>query len=351
MVIWSALPKLTRSTWRSLAYEISTMRLHNAIGGYVITEFTDVHWECNGLLDMQRNVKAGLAEHLTPLNQDRVVVARPQRWSGRPGDTLPVEFVAFGVDGVEQAGLLRWQAGEASGELAAPGGLAQIPLQDAGILVVAVQWVAANGQEIARNQVELTCVDLLTSQARLQVIDDQPLADTLVALGYQITSEPDAPLVATRYTKSLQDAVQQGASLLLIAGPEDEAENDRAHLPIGQLVSRAGTGWQGDWATSFSWLRKEGPFATLPGYPLLEMAAAEIMPDAVLKGVPARAFPDIVWAGLALGWIHKPVSLLHKAPYGSGEILVTTFKLNATTLQENVVAQAIFAGCVELLSL
>ncbi|MEZ4640712.1 MAG: hypothetical protein R2856_38100 [Caldilineaceae bacterium] len=45
---------------KSLAYEIATMRRYPRIGGYVITEFTDVHWECNGLLDMQRNVKQNL---------------------------------------------------------------------------------------------------------------------------------------------------------------------------------------------------------------------------------------------------------------------------------------------------
>ena len=42
---------------RSLHYEISSMRLQPEVGGYVITEFTDVHWECNGLLTMQREVK------------------------------------------------------------------------------------------------------------------------------------------------------------------------------------------------------------------------------------------------------------------------------------------------------
>ena len=31
----------------SLAYEISTMRLHQPIGG-IITEFTDVHWNATG---------------------------------------------------------------------------------------------------------------------------------------------------------------------------------------------------------------------------------------------------------------------------------------------------------------
>lgn len=57
----------------SLAYEISTMRLHQPIGGYIITEFTDVHWECNGLDDHAARSNMGWRPISTPLNQDRVV--------------------------------------------------------------------------------------------------------------------------------------------------------------------------------------------------------------------------------------------------------------------------------------
>lgn len=334
----------------SLAYEIATMRLQTAVAGYVITEFTDVHWECNGLMDMQRNVKAGLADHFTPLNQDRVVVARPQRWSGRPGETIAVDLRAFGVDGAETDGTLHWQTDTDRGEIAAPGGLVEIPLLQPGMVTLTLTWLAPTGEELAHHLIELACVAPAVPAMRIQVIENAELAATLVSLGYELTTEPDAPLIATRYTTALQEAVQQGALLLLIADAERNTLPDRAALPTGQLIARSGTGWQGDWATSFSWLLKEGPFAALPGGPLLEMEYAMVMPDAVIAGVPARAFPDVSWAGLALGWIHKPVSLLHKAPYGNGEIVTTTFKLTAETLKENVVAQTLLAGCLELLS-
>jgi hypothetical protein len=334
---------------RSLAYEITTMRLDPRVAGYVITEFTDVHWECNGLMDMKRNLKAGLAEHFTPLNQDRVVVARPRRWSGRPGESIPIDLRAFGVDGAETQGTLHWQTAHDRGDIAASGGTVAIPLTQPGIVTVQLTWVAPNGETLAHHLVELAAVAPAVPNGRVRVIDNEELAAVLVALGYVLTTDADAPLIATRYTMALQEAVQQGAALLLIAGPERDERADRAALPTGHVVARAGTGWQGDWATSFSWLRKEGPFAALPGDPLLAMEYAAIMPDAIIGGVPARAFPDTVWAGLALGWIHKPVSLLHKAPYGGGEIVVTTFKLNVATLRDNVVAQALLAGCIALL--
>jgi hypothetical protein len=47
-----------RMQFCALKYQIEQMRRHPSIVGYIITEFTDVHWEANGLLDMCRNPKA-----------------------------------------------------------------------------------------------------------------------------------------------------------------------------------------------------------------------------------------------------------------------------------------------------
>jgi hypothetical protein len=156
-------------------------------------------------------------------------------------------------------------------------------------------------------------------------------------------------LISRRYTTDLQKSVQQGASLLLLIGPESKENND-AHLPGARVVAREHTPWQGDWATSFSWLKRSGPFAKLPGSPLLEMPYADIMPDAVIVGVPAWAMRHRSWAGLALGWIHRPVSLLVDIPYGKGRLVATTFTLTPTTLAENVLAQNLFSSMLALAS-
>ncbi len=339
---------------RSLAYELTTMRMHHAIGGYVITEFTDVHWECNGLMDMQRNIKHGLDRHFTPLNQEQIVAARPQRWSGEPGELVAVTVETVGTDGPVAAGTIHWQTTTHKGEIPAPGGTVTVPLTEPGMSTVHFTWAAADGVIVARNQVELACVAPKTAASKLHVVGNEALAATLRDLGYTLTTEVDAILVANDYTQELREAVQQGAMLLLLLNGETEEGEDTTgalttvSLPNCRPVARAGTGWQGDWATSFSWLRKEGPFDALPGPALLEMEYAAVMPNLVLSGIPARAFPHTSWAGLALGWIHKPVSLLHKAPYGNGTIVTTTFQLTAATLQSNVVARALFAGCVEL---
>jgi hypothetical protein len=225
-----------------------------------------------------------------------------------------------------------------------------VPLAAPGMITIQAQWLGADGASLAHNQVEVACVAPIPPQQPIWVVDDPALAATLTTLGYAIVTAytPNVLLLAHHYTPALQNAVQNGAQLLLIAGPNFSKAADSTRLPIAGIVAREQTHWQGDWATSFSWLKKQGPFAHLPGTPLLEMEYAALMPDAIIVGTPAWAYGDRSWAGLALGWIHKPVSLLLKAPYGDGTITVTTFKLTDATVQTNVIAQALLQGVINL---
>ncbi len=340
---------------RSLAYEITSMRLLPEIAGYVITEFTDLHWECNGLMDMQRNVKQGLDTYFVDLNQDNVVTIRPQFWSGRPGAMLPVDLRAIGVDGIDGRGVLYWQIGEVSGEIPAPGGIVEMPLPNAtdgtsGLATIGARWLSDSGEQIAVGSVEVAYLEPPVSDKPVYVVDDAELATTLSVLGYQVVDSMDeAVLLVTRsVTPEVMAAVQGGANALLIAGVEMLGQSNAISLPLATIVPREGTQWQGDWATSFSWLRKEGPFEHLPGGPLMEMEYAKLMPDVVIANASRMSMQSATWAALALGWIHHVVSLLSTFPYGRGQATVTTFKLSNELLAEDVAAQGLFAGLVNL---
>ena len=335
---------------KSLAYEVATMRRYPRIGGYVITEFTDVHWECNGLLDMQRNVKQNLDEFVA-LNQDRVVVVRPQQWSGRPRASIPVEIHAFDVDGAGASGTLHWHAGDVSGEIALPGGTVEIPLPaNPAMLMIRAEWRSTTGELLAQGEAEVAVAMPVIPARRVYCVGESPLSQLLADQGYTLAATPNTAdvILTRRYTADLQTAVQQGAHVLVLAGVETGKGEGEVRLPVGGVIPRAGTGWQGDWATSFSWMRKEGPLAALPGDPLLEMEYADIMPDAVITGIPVWNMKAHSWANLALGWIHKPVSLLAVLPYGQGQVTVSTFNLNDEHLRDNVIAQTLLAGMVEM---
>ena len=259
---------------RSLHYEITTMRLHEPIAGYVITEFTDVHWEANGLLTMQRKPKHLLDPLLKDLNQDRVVLLRPEKWNGRPHETLTVVVQTMGITTEqENAGVIKWQAGQTTGELSASGGTISVRLDEPGVITLTAQWLAADGSQLAANQVDLVCVAVPSPTVQLCVVDNTALATVLRDLGYGVnegTVEETAInpeiVVATRYTRHLERYIQKGGRVLLLADPKTTDEKETAvSLPIGQIVLRANTAWQGDWANSFAWMKKQGPLAHLPG--------------------------------------------------------------------------------------
>ena len=341
---------------RSLHYEITSMRLHDSIAGYVITEFTDVHWECNGLLTMQRQPKHMLDPLLKNLNQDNVVLLRPVQWNGRPGQTVQIQIQTASIVAPEAAGTIQWQAGSASGQLAAPGDSISLILEAPGVITLSADWLAEDGSKLATNQVDLVCVASPPSPTPLHIVGNPELAKTLQALGYEteetllsVEVNPDALVVATRYTQEVARFIQQGGKVILLADPTAAGGLPTFPLPAGHIVPREGTAWQGDWANSFSWVKKQGPLAHLPGTPFLEMEWTAVMPDAVVEGLPQWVQQDHSWAGLAVGWIHKAVSLLAVLPYGKGQLLITTFKLNAQTLAHDAIAQALFAGMVTML--
>jgi hypothetical protein len=335
---------------RSLHYEISTMRLHPPIAGYIVTEFTDVHWECNGLLTMQRETKHQLDPLLRDVNQDKVVVIRPLRWSGRLGESLEVQIKTFNETGPEKKGKVTWQTDTQSGELSAPDGTNKLTLDKPGVITLTAKWLADDGTQLAANQVDVVCASIVPAPVPIRVADSPLLASALQDLGYQVvegdvSEAVDKIVIACRYTHELEKYIQDGGRVLLLA--DSDQPNDIS-LPMGTIVPRAGEAWQGDWANSLTWIKKQGPLAHLPGAPLLEMEYAAIMPDAVIAGLPTWAQRGHSWAGLTVGWIHKTVSLLAVLPYGRGQILITTFKLNADTLARSAIAQVLFAGIINL---
>jgi hypothetical protein len=108
--------------YRALKYQIETMRLRPEIAGYVITEFTDVHWECNGLLDMARNPKV-FHHELAAVNSGAVIIPRWQRTVYSGGERVSVSlYVAHGEGAPLPAGELCWRLAGAdlAGRLAVP---------------------------------------------------------------------------------------------------------------------------------------------------------------------------------------------------------------------------------------
>jgi hypothetical protein len=328
--------------FRSLKFEIEAIRTQATIQGYVITEFTDLNWEANGLLDMWRKPKV-YAEDLRKLQQDDLLILRAERRNLQAGETAKAEVYFSYYSSEPLAGAqVAWQVGNA--EL---GGNLVLPALSPGATtkVGQIEFPAPNVPKPTR----------LDLQARL-VVGSRAISESSLPIYVYPVKSPDLPppvafhdpprrlrrlvnemrarnyleptgretypvLIASTFDDEVKRRLQLGARVILVA-------SDRQALAPGlEIVPRAGSYLDGNWISSFLWIRKDQApfrdigFETFPGF-----EAQVVAPRTVVQGVPAAHFSDVL-AGFFYGWLHSNVGALVQARYGQGRLLICTFAL------------------------
>lgn len=349
----------------NLKYEIESMRGHAAIQGYVITEFTDVHWESNGLLDMNRNPRS-FHDRFATINSDVVIVPKPARHSVWMGERLDVALsVATGGRALPPCAL-RWRLEGQVGVIAVPAtgplsvadlsGLSlSVPSGGVNRMVELTLELVADGAIVARNVLSVAVLARPDFRRHPTVGSADPqVAAWLRALGLTVVDPDRATLTVARGLDAQDVArMQAGGKYLLIAdgsaGPRLRTDPPRREQPFIPIVdetpgvplsqegmmpnmvlhARHGTIWRGDWIAGFSWLRREGPLAALPGGPLVDLGFDRVIPRHVLTGFRTWEYGGPVHSGLVVGWCHKPAALIAERRVGRGALLATTFRLMA----------------------
>ena len=209
-----------------------------------------------------------------------------------------------------------------------------------------LRLVAPDGRELCRNHHELYFFPRRNAPPplRLHVPQAPRLSARLGDLGYEITEHPDQADLAV--VETLSDGwrryAQDGGHVLWLAeGPE----SNQTHLGSWSIASRAGRTWQGDWASSMSWLRQDRLFSGIPTGGTVDFAFADLTPDAVLVGLSPRDFASRVHAGLFVGWVHHVVALVAERRVDQGLLLASTFRLRehlgrhpvATTMVDDMI--------------
>jgi hypothetical protein len=87
----------------------------------------------------------------------------------------------------------------------------------------------------------------------------------------------------------------------------------------------------------------------LPTGGVVNFAFAGLAPEHILGGFSARDFAFDVYAGLFVGWLHKPVPTIARRRAGQGEVVVSTFRL-AQNLDTNPLALYLFAELMDLVT-
>ncbi len=350
----------------ALKYQIESMRRHPEIAGYVITELTDVHWEANGLLDLERRPKA-FHHQLDRINSDTVILPGWERTAWSAGETvrLPVSIAHAGSGSLPPA-RLAWRLAESrlSGELQT-GEIAAGEVREIGELAFTLPKLAApasrrlelellgdGGTILARSWVDLALFPQRgrPSQALSLFCDDPALAAMLEGQGYPLAAHPQAArlFVSGGVTPETIAYVREGGSLLVLADSGQAEGETRTLLPKICLQPREGTPWDGDWASSFAWLKRSGAFARLPGGPLLDHSFDRVFPHYVMTGFGDWDYQAQVHAGLVVGWVHRPAALIAERRYGRGRAVLNAFRIEPETPARDPAAAALLDALIEL---
>jgi hypothetical protein len=347
----------------ALKFEIENMRSHASIQGYVITEFTDLHWECNGLLDMYRNPKV-YHSRLKEINADDLLIPLWERLAFSEGEmcAMKILFSHYATLEIEDS-ILEWdilgdQLPASSGWLPAgqpsPHGVTELG-------VVSFDAPQVDRPTKARLQLRLRSGENVITTAEQEFyifpansalsatqtkrpVYTQEFQSTLEQLGYARADKlSDADFaVVTTLDDACREFLLRGGRVLFLAESEDALQTN---IPGLEIKSRRGTPWQGDWASSFSWHCLEN----LPTDHVVNFAFADLTPDHVILGFPPREFALDVYAGLFVGWVHKPVPTIARRRVGQGTLLISTFRLSKH-LDTNPLAKYLFTELMMLVT-
>lgn len=154
------------------------------------------------------------------------------------------------------------------------------------------------------------------------------LTARLTDMGYAISPDPRGAGVVL--SVGLSDAAialaREGARVLALVEKADAVQTSALPAPL-EVVDRKGSGYEGDWASSFSWLDPDRLRTRVPAGPRLDWAFATVVPEAVILGPGPEQIGEVAFAALFVGWARKPAALAWPVSVGSGSLLLTTLRL------------------------
>jgi hypothetical protein len=187
---------------------------------------------------------------------------------------------------------------------------------------------AADGRELNRNHHELYFFPRRTAPPPIRIHAPQAprLSARLADLGYEMMNDDGSAdlVVVETLTDAWRSYAQNGGHVLWLA---ERPDSYQTHLGSWGVAAREGRSWQGDWASSMSWLRQHRLFKGIPTGGTVDFAFADLTPDAVLVGLSPRDFASRVHAGLFVGWVHHVVALVAERPVDQGQLMACTFRL------------------------
>ena len=322
------------ATWQqrestSLKDVIESMRTQEGIAGYVVTEFSDIEWEFNGILDYHRDPKS-FADEFASINSEVLVSIDPETHAVAPGETVAVELHVVNDTTDSLEGELQWNGVGADGSQSVSiDGFGTTTFEQA--LTLSPPADAATGPQ--RVEVTLETDDRTVSNAEPIVVvapenppeqtvyANAPLASALAENGVTVTDDLDAADVAivTDLDADVSAYVEAGNDAIVVPEPDGRmVEND--HVEYRNLPAAE------SWNLVASLLYQDSELvADLCSDERVGWAFEDLFPHDL--AVDLEKGGDEIHVGSVEGWLANWGSPLLVREHGDGRLCSCTFRV------------------------
>jgi hypothetical protein len=350
--------------WLSLKHEIEDIRHHAPIQGYVITEFTDINWEVNGLMDMWRNPKVYAGE-IAHIQQPDVVLARLPKHNFYGGEQAQVEVIVSHYSARDlNSAKVNWHvAGGESGTQTISSPIARASVQTVQPITIhlpqvqgattkklMLELMGRDGSSIADNSYELYIYPPAAPDKSAPLAFDSEassiasMRDALTHAGYNVAGtagSSDAILISDRWDPDVQQQVMENGGVAILILSSADALPPQARVSV---VPRTENDLDGNWVSNFNWALTQSPvFQGIAFNKILGWESEAVTPIAVMQQIPGEGFGDVL-AGVFYGWLNSNSVTIVQSRVGAGKVLATTLRFDqygkdpyATHLFDNMV--------------
>ena len=336
--------------------QTEVFRRHDHIGGYCLTELTDVPHELNGLLDLERRPKPAAVAELTRANQTVLPMLELDSLVAAAGEpvTAPLHVANDGPEladveveaGFEEAATQRLSVGTLASYRAQQLGEVSIvapAVEGSADLVVRVR---AEGRVVAENRYTFHVVARDEVRETVRLLGGGPSAAALQALGTR-AGEHGPTVVAEdaldgRVGSIVAERLGRGETVVLLAQPAEAW----AASPLAARPGRLETRWG---STDFRFTTDDHALTALPRRAVLAAEDATLQAHAVVAEIGGRAFP-----ARPLVAVFKPDpgaltgTLVGVEPAGSGRVVFCQYRLAERAVAGDAAAAALLADLVRL---
>ncbi|MGF2948681.1 hypothetical protein [Microbacterium alcoholitolerans] len=325
---WEALVgQLHRAQLIANRYQTTSIRLHDDISGYVLTQLSDVQWEANGLFDMNRALKTGTREYALA-NGEHAIALRPEAYSVFAGDQLAVRVDSLpSPQGLPAGSVLRLVLDGRTVHEEPLGAQREqrmlrieLPATTAQVLVEAE--LHADGELIARDAADVLVIERAAWGGEAVRAGDAQVAEWLTALDVPVADEAGL-LVVRVFGPEAQQHARSGGRVLVLAEDAGALGGAFDYLPSARLTSRAG---DGDWVPRTEWLDRRGAFAGVPGDTVLGIAFEDLLGSLVISGIPGPLRPAIVHSAIFSGWLRGAATSTATVRWSQGAVTISTLR-------------------------